>query len=443
MSNGLRIHLVLIIALVMLNGINAQQHSEQPEVITPVKDTLNLTSPGPEKECEPQSLGSLFRKKDSEPKPPKNFTALVLPNIASNPSNGLLLGVGGSLGWWFGPKETTRVSFAGFTAAWTTKDQWIFFVKSNAYTSEDKFFLQGDWRFYVYSQPTYGLGTNSPESVELEPSWNWMAASTSETEGAFPLKFNYVRFYEIASYKIKTNLYGGIGFHFDKYTSIEDELLNLDTIPQSVTPHYAYSSYYGFDPEQFTLTGLSLNFVFDSRDNLINPYKGYFVNVNLKQNVTFLGSEKNSTFLFFDLRGYKSLSKQKPRHLIGAWLWGNFMVAGRAPYLALQSLGDDQRARSGRGYIQGRFRGEQFLYGEVEYRFPISQCSQILGGVVYVNATTASNNYTGVELFQYIQPGFGVGLRIMINTGSRMNLDLDYGIGKKSKGFYFSGAETF
>ena len=443
MKKSLRYYLLPLIVLLLSNGIYAQQDTVTKESTTSVTDTLNPESPEQLKECEPQSLGSLFRKKDSEPKPPKNFTALVLPNIASNPSNGLLLGVGGSLGWWFGPKETTRVSFAGFTAAWTTKNQWIFFVKSNAYTSEDKFFLQGDWRFYIYSQPTYGLGTNSPESVELEPSWNWMAASTSETEGAYPLKFNYVRIHEIASYKLKTNLYAGVGIHFDKYDNIKDELLNLDTIPQSVTPHYAYSSYYGFDPEKFTLTGLSLNFVFDSRDNLINPYKGFFVNVNLKQNVTFLGSEKSSTFLFFDLRGYKSLSKRNPRHLIGAWLWGNFMLAGRAPYLALQSLGDDQRARSGRGYIQGRYRGEQFLYGEVEYRFPISPCSGILGGVVFANATTASNNYTGVELFQYIQPGFGVGLRVMINTGSRMNLDLDYGVGDKSKGFYFSGAETF
>lgn len=73
----------------------------------------------------------------------------------------------------------------------------------------------------------------------------------------------------------------------------------------------------------------------------------------------------------------------------------------------------------------------------------ISHCSQILGGVVFLNATTASNNSTGVKLFQYIQPGFGAGLRVMINTTSRTNINLDFGVGKKSKGFYFSGAETF
>jgi hypothetical protein len=114
----------------------------------------------PEKDCYPQSIGSIFRKKDAPPKPAKSFTALVLPNISSNPANGLLLGVGGSLGWWFGPKETTHISGAGFTAAWTTKNQWIFFFKSNAYSKNDRLFMQGDWRYYVYSLPTYGLGTD-------------------------------------------------------------------------------------------------------------------------------------------------------------------------------------------------------------------------------------------------------------------------------------------
>jgi outer membrane protein assembly factor BamA len=226
--------------------------------------------------------------------------------------------------------------------------------------------------------------------------------------------------------------------------SIRDELLNLDTLPKIlITPHYGYSTYYGFNTDEYYLSGLSLNFVYDSRDNLINTYKGAYFNLNLRQNVTWLGSEKNSTFLFFDVRGYKSLSKKFPRHVIGGWLWGNFMIGGRAPYLTLQSIGDDQRARSGRGYVQGRFRGEKMLYGEVEYRFPISQCSQILGGVVFVNAVTCTNDKTGVKLFDYVQPGFGAGLRIMINTTSRTNINLDFGMGKESKGFYFSGAETF
>lgn len=175
-------------------------------------DTEKAEGKKPSKDCTPQSLGSIFRKKDAPPKPPKDFTALVLPNISSNPANGLLLGVGGSLGWWFGPKETTHISGAGFTAAWTTKNQWIFFFKSNAYSKDDRLFMQGDWRYYIYSLPTYGLGTDAPpDSIQMDPSWSWMAAPADES-GAFPLKYNYLKLHEIVSYKIIENFTAELDF---------------------------------------------------------------------------------------------------------------------------------------------------------------------------------------------------------------------------------------
>jgi hypothetical protein len=85
----------------------------------------------PEKNCEQQAVGDLFKKKDKAPKPPKKLSALVLPNISSNPTNGFIFGVGGAFGWFMGPKETTKVSSAAFTAAVTSKKQLITFAKPN------------------------------------------------------------------------------------------------------------------------------------------------------------------------------------------------------------------------------------------------------------------------------------------------------------------------
>jgi hypothetical protein len=407
-------------------------------------DTLSVA----EKPCKPLGLGAvLFPRNKKNPVPQekaaKNYSLLVLPNVSSNPANGLLIGVGGSAGWWFGPRENTNVSSAGFTLAYTTKKQFLLFAKHNAYTPRNKLFLQGDWRFYIYSQPTYGLGTNAPEGIDLDPSWNWQAAPTEDLEGAYPMKFNYFKFHEIISTKVVNNLYVGGGLHVDLYRKIQDELLDLEASPQLFTPHFGYSGILGFDNQQYAVSGLSVNAVYDSRDNLINPYSGIYANLNIRQNFRWMGSDQPSTFLFFDIRGYKSLSKRHPRHVIAGWLWGNLKLAGEAPYLALQSLGDDQRARSGRGYIQGRYRGESLLNAEIEYRFPISRCTEILGGVVFVNATTASSELSDVKLFQYIQPAIGAGLRIMINPDTRMNICLDYGKGRKSGGFYFGGGEVF
>jgi outer membrane protein assembly factor BamA len=257
------------------------------------------------------------------------------------------------------------------------------------------------------------------------------------------MKYNYLKFHEIVNYEIGRYKYLGIGYHLDYFYNIQDEALRLDTVPFQLTPHFIYSELYGFDPSGYTLSGLSLNFVFDSRDNLINPYKGYYLNLNYRYNPTFLGSSRNSSSLWFEFRTYRSLSKQTPRHLVGFWFFGNLRVSGRQPYMTLMALGEDQRARSGRGYIAGRFRGESMLYGEVEYRFPISKCSGILGGVVFVNATTVSNDTRNIALFDHVRPGAGIGLRVMLNKNFRTNINLDFGVGNKSQGFYFSGTETF
>lgn len=395
-----------------------------------------------DKNCQQKDLGDLFRK-EGVTKEPRKTMLLVLPNVSSNPVNGLLLGVAGSTGFYMGSRETTRVSSIGFNVAYTTKNQFLSFAKSNIYTKGDKFFLQGDWRYFIYNAPTWGLGTNAPDSIEAQNNLTWQGAEIEDVKDGYKLSYNYLKLHEIINYEIGTYKYIGVGYHLDYFNKIKDKSLRFDTIPYQLTPHYLYSEVYDFDSSKYLLSGLSLNLVFDSRDNLINPFNGYYVNLNYRYNPTFLGSSQNSSSLWFEFRTYVPLSQKVQRHLLAFWLFGNIRASGRQPYLTLMATGEDQRARSGRGYIAGRYRGEDMVYGEIEYRFPISQCSKILGGVVFLNATTASNQTRDVGLFSYIKPGGGVGLRLMLNKNFRTNITLDFGFGYKSQGFYFSGTETF
>lgn len=445
----------LLFLLLLFSGSLSGQVKFNKKWIPPVLDSVSFGDSVRKKDCQQKDLGDVFRSifaknKVKKTRVPKKFSFLILPNISSNPANGFLLGVGGNLAWYLGPLKTTRISLIGFSAAVTSKQQFLSFVKSSVYTKENKYFLQGDWRYYHYKLPTYGLGTNSPtDSMDFQGNIGWMGGALS-TDGSYPLFYDYFKFHQTVNRLIAKDFYVGIGYHLDYYLNIKDEVLNL-TSPDSLmlTPHYLYSKTFGFDTSDYVLSGLSINLMFDSRDNMINPYKGYFVNINYRINQTWLGSDQNSTTLWTEFRTYVGLSKKKPRHLIAFWLFGDFQVTGKRPYLTLMAIGEDQKARSGRGYIAGRFRGENMVYGEVEYRFPISQCSQVLGGVVFVNATTASNlareeiGQDPIHLFQYVMPSIGFGIRLMINKYTRLNLNVDFGIGNKSSGFYFSGTETF
>lgn len=407
-------------------------------------DTISKDSTKPTKICEPKDIRDLLRKKGKPPKPQKQTSLLILPNISSNPTNGFLFGIGGNLAVYFGPRESTKISLAGFSAAVTSKKQFISFLKTNIYTKDNKLFLKGDLRYYHYSLPTYGLGTNSPpDSTDYQGGWIWQGADTKDTEGGYPMLYDNIRFHEIAYIKINSGFYAGIGYHLDYFWKITDSKLKLDTLPKQITPHFVYSKIHGFNMNNYILSGLSINFMYDTRDNLINPYKGYYADISYRIDQTWLGSDQNATSLWLEFRTYIALSHKLPRHLIAFWTFGNFQVTGEKPYLTLMALGEDQRARSGRGYVGGRFRGEDYVYAEVEYRFPISQCSQIIGGVVFVNMNTASNHNANVALFQYVMPAAGFGVRIMFNKNTRLNLNLDFAIGIKSEGFYFSGTETF
>jgi hemolysin activation/secretion protein len=106
-------------------------------------------------------------------------------------------------------------------------------------------------------------------------------------------------------------------------------------------------------------------------------------------------------------------------------------------------LGYDQRGRSGRGYTQGRFRGTNMMYTEAEYRFPISPCGGLFGGVLFANITTASSQLKNEKLFTTYAPGYGFGLRMKVDKGSRTNLSVDFAFGKNSGGIYFGAAEVF
>lgn len=386
-----------------------------------VSDTLTKS-----KNCQQEDIFDvIFKKKPSTEIPMKKKLRLIaIPVISYTPTTGVQIGAGASITWPWGSDPSTNLSAGIFQAVWTTERQVIIQLKNNIYTRRNKWFIQTDWRCYLFRLATYGLSTGCGET-------------------SYPMLFNWVKFHNVFSREIIHHLYAGLGYHLDYHYSIKDESLDTSATGLSLTPHYSYSVLHGFDPVQYRSSGISANFVYDTRDNIINPYKGFYVNVNYRYDFTWLGSQQNGSRLWTEFRTYVGLSKITPRHLLAFWLFGNFKVSGEIPYLGLMSSGFDQMNSSGRGYKQGRWRGENFIYGEVEYRFPISPCTGIVGGVLFANLTTASDRDSDIHLFQYLKPGAGFGVRIMVGKYDRTNLDIDFALGEKFFGFYLQATEIF
>ena len=391
---------------------------------------------------------NLFAQQDSTKteKTPSKIKIIPLPVIASNPTSGWMFGLAPGASWFMGNAASTSISSGLGTVIYTTKKQLILTAKTNMFLNNDSWNFLGDWRYFITSQPTYGLGTG-PQSgkpigsgIEYEDD----VFSKPIPDGQM-MEFNYIRFHETALKRINdTRFFTGLGYHYDYHYAIKDNLLNLDTVPNIVTSHHVYNEIKDFSSKDYTLSGISVNALYDSRDNAVNPYSGRYVFANIRLNPEFLGSDKNSSLLWLEYRDYLHLSKARPRHMIAFWTYGWFVTSGDVPYLDLPSVGWDQFGRSGRAYTQGRFRGEDLVYGEMEYRFPLQKNKETLGAVVFVNATTASNRTGGINLFDYLDLGYGTGLRIMIDKKSRANLNLDFAWGKYgATGFYLGLNEAF
>ncbi|MHA3789439.1 BamA/TamA family outer membrane protein [Flavobacterium hauense] len=382
--------------------------------------------------CPAKSLPELFKKNDSllVVKPVKNSFFLVVPVIGSQPATGFMFG--GVAQYTFkGKEEKDKYSVANLGVTYTTKKQLMINVKNNILLNNNSLYLNGDYRFYIFTQSNYGLGTGILPRNDKDFEIDSIAQA---------MDYNYLKFHQTVSWQVKENLYVGGGINLDWYSSIQDK--ELDTVNGNFTYHYDYSKKYQFNDTRYFMNGVSFNITYDSRDNQVNTKQGWYANINYRFNPSIFKNQHYSNVLFTEYRNFIPVSKKNENYILALWTYGQFVTRGKVPYLNLPALGWDQRSRSGEGYTQGLFRGFNLIYMSAELRFPLT-CNQMLGGVVFANFTTASNKDLDIHLFQYVQPAVGVGLRILIDKATRTNLIVDYAKGRNSNGFYLNAGETF
>lgn len=375
----------------------------------------------------------------------KKMDINILPVVAANPTVGVLFGVLPGLNWNMGTEADTRNSTGLIGIYYTTQNQLFTSFRSNAFTAGDRYNLLTDIRFNLNSQPTYGLGSDihrgtivgDDEEVSESP---YDPVPTNEM-----MYFNNFRFYQTVQKRHKeTNFFYGIGYHLDIFWSIDDKQLDLEADPPNITHHYRYQTLKEMSTEKYTQSGLSLNATFDSRDNVVNPYEGQLAAISWRAFPEFLGSTESASQLWAEYRTYVNLVKARPRNVLAFWAYGWFVTSGTSPYLALPAIGWDMFARSGRPYTQGRIRGEDLVYAEAEWRFPLQREKDRWGAVLFVNTSTASSRTEDVDVFGNFVFGYGGGLRFMLNEKKRVNIGLDYGFGANgAQGLFVNLNEYF
>jgi len=376
---------------------------------------------------EQKDLMDLIRKLFNSKKPDstkKKSNVTVLPAIGYNPSIGFLLGINFLKTFYNGDPATTKLSATQLDFSYTTKHLIIARFRTNIFTKDNKWNLQGNWQYTRNYVKDFGLSEEARQDPPVE----------------YPIRFNYFRFTQKAYRSLGNNFFAGGGISIDMRNDIG--VTNPDST-YTTNPHDNYSTDKGFDTRKYFVNGLIANFQYNSKDHPNRPFKGTYAELYARYNTKLLGSSEESGQLYTEVRKYWSLSHENPEHVIAFWYWGSYLLWGKMPYLELPATEYDTYNRSGRGYTLGRFRGPSFADIEAEYRFPISKQTKTLSGVVFASFQTASDE-DNKGIFKYWEPAAGAGVRILFNKKSRTNICIDYARGRYgSSGIFFALNEAF
>lgn len=177
--------------------------------------------------------------------------------------------------------------------------------------------------------------------------------------------------------------------------------------------------------------GAGVSLVYDNRDNLTNPHRGIYLNINQMFRPRFMGNDYAFSTTAFRFDAYQRLGKGTVlAEDIGANL--NF---GNPSWGMMAELGG---THSMRGYYEGRYRDKHSLEATVELRQHVWKRNGIVG---WVGAGTIFPKFSALRSKQ-ILPNAGVGYRWEFKKN--VNVRLDYGFGKSGQsGFLFNINEAF
>lgn len=179
-----------------------------------------------------------------------------------------------------------------------------------------------------------------------------------------------------------------------------------------------------------TAVGAGLILSYDSRDFIPNPYKGTYAKIEYIYYPKFLGSsfQFNKTELTF-------------RHYQKVWE-GGLLAFDLQGVLNNGDVSWNMMAPAGsayqmRGYYRGQYRDENLVQSQIELRQRVYKRS---GAVVWAGAGNIFPKFSAFDWDKTL-PTFGVGYRWEFKN--RVNVRLDYGIGKGQTAFYFNINEAF
>jgi hypothetical protein len=346
-----------------------------------------------------------FQKLNAQTDSSKHVSFSFLPIIISDPFVDLGYGVLTNVNYVLGSKETTRFSNTQAYILKTTNGQFAAQLNHQIFLKDEKWIVQGKLQYLDWPENVYGLGANTIEENSKEL-----------------VSYKALDFEERVLYKLKKYHFFGVQYKLYSASDVKSD--------SGITKIYSNGAI-GYN--DFTASGLGVHYIYDSRDNVQNAFKGKYIELAINPYAQFMGSTQNWTNLRLDARTYYQFKTTRTMVIANRFIAEQ--AIGDAPYMIMPQTG---RLFTTRAYVQGRYRGKLFLAYEAELR---AHLWRFIGGVAFAGANTVSEPNGEIK---YFNPSAGAGLRFTINKAQRTNIRVDYAVGANSNsGLYFHITEVF
>lgn len=342
----------------------------------------------------------IYAQKDSIK--PKHL--LIFPVVARSIETGWSFGTVGSSTFRFSKRDTiSRTSNMQLLLLYSTKKQLVTAINGSQYFDKEKYILNEQVSFSSYPDKFWGLGKNTPDG----------------NEESYKFKQFYVYLHMLR--KVAPGLFMGLLFETQRVWDIDYKPGGLFD-QQKVAGRTDYH-----------VSGLGPSITYDKRNNAFAPDNGLFCQLSVNHFDKFWGSDFNYTNVVVDLRKYMPVFGNK---VIALQLY-SFNNTGEVPLRSLASFGGANRMR---GYYDGRYKDNNQLIVQGEYRFPVYKR---FSAVAFAGGGNVSSRFADYSLSD-LKISYGGGIRFALDTKEKLNLRIDYGIGQgKNNGFYLQLGEAF
>lgn len=351
---------------------------------------------------------------------PHKRSFFPLPVLGYSPEKGLEIGAAMLYSFYTSKDPVLRNSTINLIPSVTTESQLKIDLKTDIWTDANNWHFKSNLRYHDFPINFYGLG------------------DTTRKAGATLLDNKRYKVQLEAERRITGHFYAGLSLLYQKdtYKAREDK---------GVYPDMSL-----VDKEGGHVTFIGATGIFDNRDNQNYTRRGTWVRLNISYAPGFI-SKHELWKIDGQLRHFVSIS---PKSTVGFNGLFNSLQGSRLPFYLLPEMGNDLMMR---GYYAGRYRDQNYLAGQVEYRYFLDPKIPINIWFVHMQpkfalaafgASGAVFNNHDIAM-SHFKPSYGLGVRWFYDEGARLTVRIDYAWGEKrsgeqrQSGLYLSLAEAF